>query len=236
MNIYHIHKNHFWQLGWWREDSRRGKAAISCALLLLLLSAYLLADQKKATEQKNIIATAGAPIETTKPDVTVIARDQVKLPASPENTVSSPAETAVSGEQPSLPVIARGIHWRMPATGEFSRAFGYDYDLTYDDFRFHKGCDMKLPIGELIYAAADGTVISATTDDVWGGIIAIDHGSGWVSVYKCVNARVSIGDPVSAGESIGSIVDSPPAEAAQVSHLHFEVYLDEEAVDPLPLF
>ncbi len=254
MNLYHIHKSHFWQLRWWREDSRRAKVAISCLMILLLLAVYVLADQKRNAEPDTVVAgantTAGEQTETTEqpgetaqtqpadvqPGVTVIPRDQVGKDASAADSSENETADAGAGSDDSLPVMGRGIAWSMPAQGDFSRAFGYDYDLTYNDFRFHKGCDMKLPIGELVYAAADGVVLSVNEDDVWGGVVTIDHGSGWLTVYKCISSRVQVGEPVSGGESIGSVIDSPPAEAAEVSHLHFEVYLDEEAVDPLPLF
>ncbi len=243
MNLYSTHKNHFWQWAWWREDSRRIKAAVSCAVVLLLLAVYVSWEGDSANPQEET-ETSMLSMEETVPEVTVISRDEID---SNMQSVAENGTVAAAGDEPDPPeaqdemeqtatVMAQPQLWFLPGDGEFSRGFGYDYDPTYGDFRFHPGCDMKLPIGSLVYAAADGTVLSVTDDDIWGGVVTVDHGQGWTTVYKCITPRVEAGDPVSGGESIGSVIDSPLAEAAQVSHLHFEVYLNEEEIDPLPLF
>lgn len=256
MNIYHIHKSHIWQLRWWQEDPRRSRAALYGGIILMLLAAVILnnppeenqPDQSVSansisepllTETDNLSDNSTETASST-PGVTVIPRDQVGT--DPNEGIDSAtddqqADTELSAEDTeAVAVAASTINWIYPAQGELIRDFGYGYDATYDDYRFHRGCDIRLEVGNIVQAAADGTILSATNDPLWGGIIVIDHGAGWMSVYKCLSPRVIAGDTISAGESIGGIIDSPPAEAAQVSHLHWEVYLNEEATSPMLLF
>ncbi|MCR4963219.1 MAG: M23 family metallopeptidase [Firmicutes bacterium] len=240
MNLYRIHKTHFWQWAWWREDGRRIKAAAACAAVLLLLAVSVSRPDGSAAPAKETAETL--------PAVTVLPRDpsaagdtQAVRQPEPENGLLAAGEqesqaAAYPEAERTAAVMAEPAMWFLPGDGEFDRGFGYDYDPTHGDFRFHPGCDMQLPIGSLVYAAADGVVLSVANDDLWGGVVTVDHGHGWTTVYKCLTPRVQAGEPVSVGESIGSVIDSPLAEAAQVSHLHFEVYLNEEEVDPLPLY
>ena len=145
-------------------------------------------------------------------------------PATDHADESEATSTTASGESPN---------WLQPASGEWTRLFGFAYDPTRQDYRFHEGLDMPLAEGSPIGAAASGTVISATEDELWGGVIVLEHSGGWLSIYKCLTPAVTPGQSVAAGEVIGNICASPPAEASQESHLHFEMHLNEEAEDPL---
>ena len=255
MKIYHIHKSRIWQLRWWQEDPRRSRAALYSGIILMLLAAVVLNNppEEQHSDQSAVTGTISEPLlteaddldadtaDTATPGVSVIPRDQAAAANAEQSTApaaeSEPTEAELSAnDADAVAVAASAVTWIAPAQGELLRDFGYDYDPTYNDYRFHRGCDIRLEVGNIVQAAADGTVVSSTNDPLWGGIIVLDHGGGWMSVYKCLSPRVIAGTTVAAGESIGSIIDSPPAEAAQVSHLHWEVYLNEEATSPQLLF
>ena len=70
-----------------------------------------------------------------------------------------------------------------------------------------------------------------------GHCLTVNHGNGLVSVYKNLTgsypAGVEIGAPVKAGQAVGYVGDSAMIEIADEPHLHFEMTLNGEQVDPL---
>ncbi len=160
-------------------------------------------------------------------------------PPTTEQEGTSPGNDA-DGEQDDLldqmqviAVESQPPLWQMPANGQLSRAFGYGLDPTHDDYRFHNGFDLELAVGSPVFAAAGGKVLEVEADDLaFGGIITIEHSNGWYTIYKCLEPAVNVGQALNAGDQIGTIVNSPPAEAAQSSHLHFEMILDGKYQDP----
>jgi len=121
-----------------------------------------------------------------------------------------------------------------PGNAVWSRSYGYGYDVTWQDYRFHSGADMGLEVGSPIFAAAAGQVEKIVQESDWGSRIYINHGGSLVCVYGGLVplAGLKAGDKVEAGEQIGEITDSPPIESGDPSHLHFEIWMDGENQDP----
>lgn len=94
-----------------------------------------------------------------------------------------------------------------------------------------------------IIATKAGTVITSHLSDTAGEYVAIDHGNGFVTKYMHMyenSRRVEVGDTVKQGQIIGIMgntgsvrpiptVDNPSAG----THLHFQIELYGEVVDPL---
>ena len=109
----------------------------------------------------------------------------------------------------------------------------------YGNTRFHSGIDIGAGFGDTIMAAASGTVIYVETPvpgQSWGGsgygnYFIIDHGNGVSTLYAhCTNVYVSNGQTVSAGEAVGTVGSTGGSTG---SHLHFEVRVNGQRVDPL---
>ncbi len=100
---------------------------------------------------------------------------------------------------------------------------------------FHSGTDFAAPRGTPIYAPADGKVIVAKTGwKLHGNTICLDHGRGVVSIYIHMNSlKVKEGDMVKAGQHIGAVGSTGRASGP---HLHFGVYVNNEATDPMNWF
>ena len=82
-----------------------------------------------------------------------------------------------------------------------------------------------------IYAIADGKIISVKNDSGYGLSIKVDHGGGVVSFYAhCSAWKVNLGDTVTAGQVIAL---SGNTGLSTGPHLHFGVYVDGIAVNPL---
>lgn len=112
-----------------------------------------------------------------------------------------------------------------------SSGFGY---RSFDN-SFHKGVDLAMPEGTPYYAAAAGTVTAVTNDGGYNGgagnWIVIDHGDGLVTKYMHSFATlVNAGDWVERGQVIGLVGNTGNSSGA---HLHFQVEINDVAVDPL---
>ncbi len=98
----------------------------------------------------------------------------------------------------------------------------------------HRGIDLAGPAESKVHAAADGVVEVATTEyaggENHGTVIVIRHGAGLKTFYSHLDVLfVKEGDRVSRGDRIGTQGSTGKVTGP---HLHFEVWLDGEPVDP----
>jgi len=163
--------------------------------------------------------------ETAVPDIADLGED-----------AAGETEAAVedSGDAVEAAVPASFV-W--PVGGEIVNAFtGSElvYSRTMADWRVHNGIDLAADAGSRVLAVSSGTVEEVRDDDLYGTTVVIDHGNGLKSIYSNLagTPAVAEGDTVSAGSVIGSVGDTAKAEIGEVSHLHFEMTLDDAEVDP----
>ena len=98
----------------------------------------------------------------------------------------------------------------------------------------HAGIDIPAPEGEVILAAADGTVSEVGFDPERGNYLVLDHGDGLTTLYgQCRDFTVEEGDTVRAGEMIGAVGSTGMSTGP---HLHFEVRQDDEPQNPVAYF
>ncbi len=126
-----------------------------------------------------------------------------------------------------------GIPQVLPASLEYvSSGFGYRADPFGGGAAFHAGLDFKGPLGAPIYAAAPGRIAFAGVKQGYGNCIEIDHGNGLMTRYAHMSAfRARLGQPVAAGAVIGAIGNTGRSTGP---HLHFEVRLNDTAINPRP--
>jgi murein DD-endopeptidase MepM/ murein hydrolase activator NlpD len=94
----------------------------------------------------------------------------------------------------------------------------------------HLGIDFTAPIGTPIVSAGKGVVQQAGFDEFLGNFVEIRHGFGYVTVYgHCGELTTRAGDLVNKGQMIGTLGGTGKVTAP---HLHFEIWVDGEAVDP----
>ncbi len=118
------------------------------------------------------------------------------------------------------------------------KAYTYtsSYGIRFDPFKgttaMHQGVDMSGPVGEPIYAAADGIIVKSGRAGGYGKMIEIDHGKGMTTRYAHMSRlNANVGDRVVAGEQIGQMGSTGRSTG---SHLHYEVRIDGRAVNPMP--
>lgn len=95
----------------------------------------------------------------------------------------------------------------------------------------HPGIDIAVSSNSDVRAAGSGTVLSTGKDEVYGLFIVLDHGGGYQTVYGHLNKiLVAQGDLVKSAQRIGL---SGSTGRSTASHLHFEVRLGRQFLDPL---
>jgi len=116
------------------------------------------------------------------------------------------------------------------AVGYNSSSFGWRADPFTGKTAFHEGLDFTANTGTPIYAAAGGIVTTAVQTPDYGKLVKIDHGSGLESRYAHTSQiLVKVGDVVKQGQLIAKVGNTGRSTGA---HLHFEVRLNGEPLDP----
>ncbi len=111
-------------------------------------------------------------------------------------------------------------------------SFGRRRDPFTGRLAWHRGIDLRAPYGTSVLASAEGRVIRAGYYGAYGRLVEMDHGNGLRTRYAH-NSRlaVKVGQWVRRGEVLAYVGSTGRASAP---HLHFEVHLDGEPVNPEP--
>jgi murein DD-endopeptidase MepM/ murein hydrolase activator NlpD len=123
----------------------------------------------------------------------------------------------------------------MPVAGWKTSGFGMRFHPVFRIWRLHTGMDIGAGGGTSIVAAADGEVVSAGWRGGYGNYTCVGHGvyqgRGLATCYAHQSRiLVSEGQQVRRGQVIGRVGTTG---ASTGDHLHFEVRLDGEPVQPL---
>ncbi len=95
---------------------------------------------------------------------------------------------------------------------------------------FHKGVDLSGEIGDEIFATAGGEVIISQYSPTYGNYIKIKHSNGISTLYAhCEKLFKDVGEKVEVGETIASLGSTGRSTAP---HLHYEVILNEQNINP----
>ncbi len=138
------------------------------------------------------------------------------------------AQPAPAPAAPAAPIGAQssqGFIWPVngPITSPFCEQRAWE--------ACHPGIDIGVPSGTPIRAAADGTVAIAGPEGGYGNYTCVDHGGGLSSCYAHQESiAVSVGEHVSQGQVIGI---SDCTGLCFGPHLHFEVRVNGQVVDPM---
>ena len=129
-------------------------------------------------------------------------------------------------------VDARTKPTGMPvADGYIASYFGVRLDPFDGRRAFHPGLDIDAPRGTAVHAVAEGVVTYAGVRSGYGNVVEIDHGDGYMTRYAH-NSKllVRVGQRVHAGDAIADVGSTGRSTGP---HLHFEVWYEGRAVNPL---
>jgi murein DD-endopeptidase MepM/ murein hydrolase activator NlpD len=187
------------------------------------LAAEMVAERRSAVEeelavQEALLADIDREIDEIEGEIAGLAAEESRIRQLIEE------EQRLGGDRPGI--LAR------PVPGAVGSWFGYRVHPIYGEQRLHTGLDMNAYCGEPIRAAGDGRVFLADWKGGYGITVMIDHGGGMSTLYAHqASTAVGYGQWVTAGEVIGY---GGTTGVSTSCHLHFEVRINGDPVDPAP--
>ena len=99
-------------------------------------------------------------------------------------------------------------------------------------YEFHSGQDIEAPWGAPVVAGASGIVSFVGWQNGYGQLVVVDHGDGLTTRYGHLShIDVELNQTVSRAQLLGKVGSTGRSTGP---HLHYEVRINDEAVDPLP--
>ncbi|MGG1664609.1 peptidoglycan DD-metalloendopeptidase family protein [Brevibacillus sp. NRS-1366] len=172
-------------------------------------------------------------LTNVKDDVTVTT------PSAPETTPQEdPSVPVTSTVQPLAWPVGKGVQYDLGMSfydEQASKDIQQKALVKYNDsFYPHTGIDLKATDGKSfdVIAALAGKVVKVEKDPLVGNVVEVEHTDKMVTVYQSLeNVTVKPGAEVTQGQVIGSAGRNEYEKDAGI-HLHFEVLVDNKAVNP----
>jgi murein DD-endopeptidase MepM/ murein hydrolase activator NlpD len=134
------------------------------------------------------------------------------------------SQSALLTEIPSIWPVKSGL-------GSITMFFGQNINPIHGQYYIHKGIDIATHrSGDPVVATADGQVVTAEYANDFGNYIIIRHKHGYYTRYAHMQSfRVKVGQRVQQNEVIGHIGNTGISTGP---HLHYEVHIGSDVVDP----
>jgi murein DD-endopeptidase MepM/ murein hydrolase activator NlpD len=148
-------------------------------------------------------------------------------------SAARPNPVVTFGAMPFRPTGTVSIPSRVPVENlAMSSDFGMRVHPVLGGRRMHKGVDLPAPVGTPIHATADGVVSRADWFSSYGLYVSIEHGGNLETRYGHMSRlNVAAGQQVHKGDVIGYVGTTGRSTGP---HLHYEVRVAGEAVNPVP--
>ena len=235
-----------------KTKSKISKATVRSLTLLLgiytvsLGAIYFFDIAKKANSDKNgfqMIFSHGEETDIAGGAVTDTTDIYDKLTDEYQATVEAAAKAYIDKIQKQLAATVHGENRPvflpggnvMPVNGTVTSGFSerknpfYAENSGAEEYEFHKGLDIEVPIGTSVYSYSDGYVVTASSSNSYGNYMIVSHGD-YETLYAHLDTLIAKkGDRVKAGQTIAF---SGNTGRSTGPHLHFEVRVNGEAVDP----
>lgn len=161
--------------------------------------------------------------------------EAIRVAAAAAAARAAAAAAAASGGGSGGSVSMSG--WGVPASGRITGGYGPRSVICNGgqcSGSFHYATDLGTGCGAPLYAAHAGVVTWAGRLGTYGNFVKISHGDNVSTGYAHIRDggyNVSVGQSVSAGQLIASSGDTG---AANGCHLHFEVWIGQNRINPVP--
>lgn len=120
---------------------------------------------------------------------------------------------------------------KLPVVGHLTSRYGMRFHPILGFTRLHAGIDIAAPWGAPVVAAREGTVTFAGWQAGHGNYVRLDHGGGLGTGYAHLSGiSVVVGQRIFAGQRVGYVGSTGLSTGP---HLHYEVFHNGRAVDPL---
>ncbi len=207
--------------------------------------------QQSATEPDSVVEIMPQEVEKTTEQVGYTPEEFASLADAIYEQESSLADSvfdgigenstetvAVDGKPVDGKPTAGQQDYLLPVGTEMGKDFSMGIPVfsdTMSDWRTHNGVDFVGKEGDSVLAAADATVTAVYEDTSWGGVLELDFGNGATAKYcglQFDSITLSVGDTVKQGDTVG-VLGKIPVEEKDDCHLHYEMRINGEIVDPL---
>lgn len=153
-----------------------------------------------------------------------IVTEQFQLPAAESTVPATPRLDTLREAFFAEPI--------SESRAKVSSPFGPRVHPVLSKRKHHDGIDYSAPKGTPIRATADGTVAFIGRKAGYGKVIVIEHSAGFSTLYahqSRFSPGLKKGAEVPQGKTIGYVGSTGTATG---NHLHYEVWLNNEPVDP----
>ena len=200
------------------------KIATILAMGTAAVASPAMAEEAPATGVINTDTVAQAPLGNDK--------EFTELFASWEELEDGGRVTA-AGDIVAAPRVSLSVPSRMPVDGvQLTSSFGMRNHPILRQRRQHNGVDLAAARGTPVYATADGMVEMAKYWGSYGNYVQIGHGGDLETRYAHLSSyTVSDGQQVRKGDLIGYVGSTGRSTGP---HLHYEVRVSGEPVNPVP--
>ncbi|OHD03892.1 MAG: hypothetical protein A2885_20645 [Sphingopyxis sp. RIFCSPHIGHO2_01_FULL_65_24] len=182
------------------------------------------ADARPLSPKQVDVATRAAAFSLDIDDIATGSQPALAANKAPAAASAAPRKPVTAAIATPAAFTGRFV-WPVP--GKVIAKFG-----PLAPGKVNQGINIATPAGTPIHAVANG-VVSYAGDQiaVYGGLILIDHGGGWVSAYgHAQQLDVRRGQSVKAGDVIGLVGATGQVQTPQ---LHFQLRKNRIPVDPL---
>lgn len=223
------------------KEKLTGKSAY--VILVLLMATILVLSIVSIVSAVNKRDEAPLPdgtVDGTKPDDTTPPSDSGDESGDGENKpADNPSDEKPTDSEDTKPGSTDEPVYSLPCDGAVQKDYSEDvlvFSQTMNDHRIHLGLDISGKLGDPVKAVSDGIIEKIFSDPFMGKTVVIDHGNGLRSYYMNLSSEVpeniKEGTTVNNGTVIGAIGETAMTECADEPHLHFEIRLDGNKVNP----
>ncbi len=201
------------------------KRILYSVVVLILCFVTLFAFWKQSNDNDDFIPEA---------DTSTTAATETRREIEANTPITNVPDERIDTTTTTEPLLT--VEFAFPLKGTIAKEFSKDElvkNATTGDWRIHKGIDIKGASGDRINAIDDGVVTELVHNALWGTVVTIDHGNGFVAEYYGLrrDSTVKPGDEVEKNDKVG-LLDEIPIEKSDGIHLHLELYKDGVAISP----
>ena len=243
LHYYHMWKRtgEFSQLKNDMEQARRenaGLRAVSGKLNEKISSLEVTATRLKflSESDEDGLGGIGGPSTVASPLLTLNHRDLLKrFRTLDQRRITVETELRrLQDHYTTRSILLAALPTLMPVRGYPSDRFGYRHDPFTGKKNLHPGLDISAPYGAKVLATGEGEVAHASRQQGYGRLVRLRHRFGISTRYgHLAEITVQLGQKVKRGDVIGYVGSSGRTTGP---HLHYEVRLSGQPLDPLRFF
>lgn len=220
------------------KKERKPNKPLTAALALLLIASSILIAGASSASRRTSKEVESESVSSTKENRLPLESMIEKLTGTAAET-TVPESESVDTESEEASISIENIVFITPVSGAVISPCSLTapvYSLTMNDYRTHCGIDISASVGESVSCCADGVIKKIENDPMMGMSVTVDHGGDVESVYRNLSPELAEGIvegcTLSAGDVIGAVGESALVECEEECHLHLELKVGGQNVDP----